>query len=185
MRRALFLACLTLGPAVAAAPGRTGVPSGSSFSTVAVMEQARPTLDLLVTVRLLDALVERGTLVPGTEARAELREALGELPTRPTLGPLSADRTLARVRGALTGTQRGTLDAARADLERRANLNLSRARFAAADGPANVALLRYGFMLPGGFALARQVAANPELNPYARPGTSAATLERLLALLES
>ncbi|BDP41133.1 hypothetical protein DAETH_11020 [Deinococcus aetherius] len=183
MRRALLLACLTLGPAVAATPGRMSEPPRSSFSTVTTMQQARPTLDLLVTVRLLAGLLERGTLAPGAQARAELAAALGELSTRPTLGPLAADRTLDRVRGALTGTQRGTLDAARADLERRADLNLSRARFAAPDGPVNVALLRYGFMLPGGFALARQVAADPELNPYARGGASAATLERLLALL--
>ncbi|WP_216323438.1 hypothetical protein [Deinococcus aestuarii] len=184
MRRALFLVCLILGPAAATAPSRMGEPSRSAFSSARVMEQARPTLDLLVTVRLLDGLLERGALAPGAEARAELRGALAELPTRATLGPLAADRTLARVRGALTGTQRDTLDAARADLERRANLNLSRARLAAPGGPPNVALLRYGFMLPGGFALARQVAANPELNPFARAGTSADALERVLALLE-
>lgn len=184
MKRALLLACLTLGPA-AAAPTRVRMsdPPRSTPVTAARMVQARPTLDLLVTVRLLAGLLERGTLAPGVQARAELRDALGELPTRATLGPLAADRTQARLRAALTETQRGALDAARADLERRADLLLSRARFATPDGPANVALNRYGFMLPGGLGLARRVAANPELNPYAEGGVSAVTLERTLTLL--
>ncbi|MEF2276679.1 hypothetical protein V3W47_00075 [Deinococcus sp. YIM 134068] len=194
MKRALLLAALCLGPALAAPP-RTSDPARmsdpsrkseqppSSFTAVAQLRQARPTLDLLVTVRLLAGLLERGTLAPGAQARAELRAALEGLPDQPTLGPLAAERTLERVRGALTDTERGTLDAARADLERRANLNLSRVRLAMQDGPASVPLARYGFMLPGGLALARAVAADPERNPYAEGGPSAEALRRVLALL--
>jgi len=158
--------------------------SRPSPGTPVRLEQARPTLDLLVTLRLLADLLERGTLSPDAGARAELRETLADLATRPTLGPLAAERTLEQVRAALTSSQRGALDRTRTTLEERVNLLLARARFAAPDGPPNHALNRYGFMVPGGLALARRVAATPGLNPYAEAGANAQVLRRLLGELE-
>ncbi|MBB5235347.1 hypothetical protein [Deinococcus budaensis] len=188
MTRALLLACLTLGLAGAASSPRMSDPprpplSRPSAHTPAQLGQARPTLDLLVTLRLLADLLERGTFAPATGARAELREMLGDLAARPTLGPLAAGRALEGVRAALTVSQRGMLDRARTSLEERADLLLARARFAAPDGPPNHALNRYGFMVPGGLALARRVAAAPDLNPYAEAGVNAQLLRRLLAKL--
>lgn len=188
MKRVLLLACLTLGP-VAATPLRVSDPPprpglNGPRVTPASMQQARPTLDLLLTVRLLADLTRRGTLTPDALARAELRAALEPLKARPTLGPLAAQRTLDRVVAALTDPQRVALGAARADLERRANLLLSRARFATPDGPSNVALNRSGFMLPGGLPLVRRVVTTPDLNPYAEAGANAALLERLLTALD-
>ncbi|EYB68783.1 hypothetical protein DEIPH_ctg017orf0141 [Deinococcus phoenicis] len=186
MKRALLLAGLSLGMAGATSPRMTPPPSHSAPAADPSPELARvrPVLDLLVTVRLLADLTARDGLGLDAPARSALTVILREQGTRPTLGPLAAQRTLERLRAVLTGEQQDTLDQARAELERRASLLLARSRFASPDGPVNLNVYRYGFMLPGGAALVRRVAASPELNPYREAGgASAATLQRLLERL--
>lgn len=183
MLRALLLACLTLGPAAATPPRMDDLPRPPASvprGTPVQLAQARPTLDLLVTLRLLADLLARGDSALDAATRAEVSAALADLPARKTLGPLEAGRTLEQVRAALTPSERQALDRARDALEGRANLLLARARLASPDGPPNLTLHRYGFMVPGGLALVRRVTATPTLNPYAEAGPNAEVLRRVL-----
>ncbi|WP_345464854.1 hypothetical protein [Deinococcus carri] len=185
MKRVLLLACLSLGAAAATPPRMMPLPPHSAAAADPSPDLARvqPVLELLVTVRLLADLTAGDDFLLDAPARSALSAILREQVTRPTLGPQDAQRTLDRLRGVLTAAQRERLDQARAELERRAALLLARSRFAAPDGPVNLTLYRYGFMLPGGAALVRRVAASPGLNPYREAGVSAATLQRLLGQL--
>lgn len=186
MKRALLLACLSLGAAAATSPRMTPLPPHSAAAAAdpsPELARVQPVLELLVTVRLLAELTAGDDFLLDAPARSALSAILRAQVTRPTLGPQDAQRTLERLRGVLTAAQRETLDQARAGLERRAALLLARSRFAAPDGPVNLTLYRYGFMLPGGAALVRRVAASPGLNPYREAGVSAATLQRLLGQL--
>ncbi|GAA5532106.1 hypothetical protein [Deinococcus aluminii] len=184
----LVCACWSLAGAAPPRPSdlpplpRGGTPVGVN-PNVGAVQSAVPTLELLLTVRLLTELTTRGTLTFGPDAAEVLRAELRTLATAPTLGPLTAEQVQTRLLAALTGPQRALLTRARADLDRRAELLAARARFAAPDGPVNPTLTRYGFQVPGGLGVVLRLTQHPEDNPYLDSAPNRAALQRLLTTL--
>jgi hypothetical protein len=147
------------------------------------VQSAVPTLNLLLTVRLLADLTARGSLTPDAPARQALLSELRALAALPRLGPSAAQRAQERLLAVLTEPQRAQLAQARTDLDRRARLLAARARFAALDGPVNLSLVLYGFQIPGGLNVVLSLSGDPALNPYLTSAPNAAVLRRLLAAL--
>ena len=151
--------------------------------TARVMQDARPTLDLLVTVRLLTDLLERRQIMLDADAHRDLSGLLRPLTTAGALRPADASAVDAAVRAALTPSQALALAQSRAALETRAQAFMARARFATPDGPLNLTLIRYGLMVPGGQATVAGLLGTTR-NPYAEGGVNAEMLKRLLTLLQ-
>ncbi|MDV6374512.1 hypothetical protein [Deinococcus arenicola] len=183
----LWLALMLLGSAVAVPPVRVPQPAprmGQGGATnVRAIQDARPTLDLLVTVRLLSDLLTRQEITPDGQARRELDLLLRPLLTAPALRPTDAAALDTALRAALTPSQALTLARARTAAQARAQAFMDRARFAALDGPINLTLIRYGLMVPGGQDTVK-LALEPNFNPYAQAGDNAEVLGGLLALLK-
>lgn len=161
-----------------------GLPVLPGFAPTARAEQARPTLDALVTIRLLPALLAGpGDLRPSAAVRAALLETLRPLQAQQTLQPQELARRLETVLGALSAPQRQFLSSRRAALEAQVQRLLSRARRPPPLHPADVALRDQGFLVPGGQAVVRRVYDDPTWNPYAESEPNAVVLNTLLAML--
>lgn len=152
--------------------------------TARAIQDARPTLDLLVTVRLLTDLLERRQITLDAAASRDLYGLLRPLSTAGALRPAEAGDVDAAVQATLTPSQALALAQARAALEARVRAFMARARFATPDGPLNLTLIRYGLMVPGGQTTVQSLLGTT-LNPYAGAGVNAEVLERLLALLRA
>lgn len=166
-------------PAGPSAPQR--VPGGAPM-TARATQDARPTLDLLVTVRLLTDLLERRQITLDAPASRELSGLLRPLSGAVALRPAEALAVDAAVLAALAPSQAQALAQARAALEARTQAFMARARFATPDGPLNLTLIRYGLMVPGGQTTVNSLLGTTR-NPYAQAGVNATVLERLLTLL--
>ncbi|WP_135228033.1 hypothetical protein [Deinococcus fonticola] len=142
-----------------------------------------PTLDLLITLRLLRDQVKQGNIQPTPAASAALRELLPGLLREPALGNRKATDMRLAVLETLSAADVALLERQRVALEQRASLLLTRARIAAPDGPVNITEVRLGFMVPGGTVLVKELRQQPTLNPYRQAGANAALLRELLALL--
>ncbi len=146
------------------------------------IQDAQPTLELLITVRLLSGLAGRPEFMPDARTRLVLSDLLRPLPDLPALHPSEARSLNAALQAALTPAQAQTLAQARAALEARAQAFMARARFATPDGPLNLTMARYGLMVPGGPDTVRGVTGRTLPNPY-RTGVNAELLARLLTAL--
>ncbi|CAM4154508.1 hypothetical protein [Deinococcus marmoris] len=188
MRVTLALLLLGGASAVSQAADRALQPlpprvAGGASMNVGAIQDALPTLDLLITVQLLGGLLERQGITLDAGATQELRVLLLPLLSREELRPADARRLQASVYAVLSPSQELTLKQARAALEARVRAFMTRARFATPDGPLNLTLTRYGLMVPGGQATVKAVVgANG--NPYVQAGVNAELLTRLLKLLE-
>lgn len=190
VRLALAFSLLGGVPVVGDAWARTAAPvpqpraagGGSSMNARAVQD-ARPTLDLLITVRLLAELLDQRQLVLDAGASSSLDSLLRPLSTAKALPPSQAAALNSAVQLTLTPSQTLVLRQARAALESRAQALMARARFAAPDGPLNLTLIRYGLMVPGGQATV-QLLLGKQVNPFTQAGGQAALLDHLLALLK-
>lgn len=184
------LALLLLGGASAVSQAADRAPqplpprvTGGASMNVGAIQDALPTLDLLISVQLLGGLLERQGITLDAGATQELRVLLLPLLSREELRPADARRLQASVDAVLSPSQELTLKQARAALEARARAFMTRARFATPDGPLNLTLIRYGLMVPGGQATVKAVVG-ANVNPYVQAGVNAGLLTRLLKLLE-
>ncbi len=148
------------------------------------IQDIQPTLELLITVRLLAESLDQRQIVLDARASQELGDLLRPLSTTSVLRPNEADVLNRAIRTVLTPSQERGLTQARAALEARAQAFMARARFAAPDGPLNFTLIRYGLMVPGGQATVTLLLGTP-LNPFSQAGGQADLLVRVLALLEA
>ncbi|GGO37436.1 hypothetical protein [Deinococcus humi] len=149
-----------------------------------VVQDVRPTLDVMITVRLLAELLDRHQIVLDATASRELSDLLRPLITAKALRPTEAAALDSAVRLALAPSQLLALTQARAALEARAQAFMARARFAAPDGPLNRTLIRYGLMVPGGQATVNLLLGT-QLNPFTQAGGNADLLVQLLSLLDT
>lgn len=149
---------------------------------VKAIQDALPTLDLLIDVQLLSDLLTRREITLDGPASREGRALLLPLSTQRELRPADARRLEAALHAVLSPSEEQTLKQARAAAEARAQAFMARARFAATDGPLNLTLIRYGLMVPGGQDTVKLVVGQ-NCNPYAQAGMNADVLARLLALL--
>lgn len=148
------------------------------------VQDVRPTLDLLITVRLLAELLDRHQIVLDDRASRELSVLVRPLTTARTLRPTEAEALDSAIRLALSPSQLLALTQARAGLEARAQAFMARARFATPDGPLNLILIRYGLMVPGGQATVN-LLLETQLNPFGQAGGNADLLVQLLSLLDA
>lgn len=189
VRLALAFSLLGGVPVVGNAWARTAAPvpqpraAGGGSMNARAVQDARPTLDLLITVRLLAELLDQRQLMLDAGASSALDSLLRPLSTARALSPSQAAALNSAVQLTLTPSQTLVLRQARAALETRAQALMARARFAAPDGPLNLTLIRYGLMVPGGQATVQRLLGK-QVNPFTQAGGQAALLDHLLALLK-
>jgi hypothetical protein len=146
------------------------------------IQDAQPTLELMITLSLLAGLTGQPEFVLDARTRLALSDLLRPLTDMPVLHPGEARSLNAALQAALTPAQAQTLAQAHAALEARAQAFMARARFATPDGPLNLTVARYSLMVPGGPDTVRGVTDRSLPNPY-RTGVNAELLRRLLATL--
>ncbi|WP_188904649.1 hypothetical protein [Deinococcus aerophilus] len=146
------------------------------------IQDAQPTLELLITVRLLAGLTGQPEFRREARTRLALSDLLRPLTDMSALYPSEARTLNAALQAALTPAQAQMLTRARAALEAQVRSFMARARFATPDGPLNLTVARYGLMVPGGPDIVRGVTDCSLPNPY-HTGVNAALLERLLTAL--
>lgn len=159
-----------------------GAPAVPSVSRL----DAAP-LELLVTVRLLrdEWKSALGTEATGshTQRQAHLTDLLGRLAQEEPLGSVKAESYQRSIAEQLSPSQAQRLAQRRAALERGVQNLMTRARFAAPDGPVNVAQLKYQLMVPDGQNVLKELGRNPSANPFHFSQVNARLLKELVALL--
>lgn len=142
-----------------------------------------PTLELLITVRLLQETQTGGRLQLDSGTRQTLLTLLQPLTTSPGWSAARATQLRQSILEVLNPAQLGVLERQRSALERAAQTMLSRSKLATPEGPANLVVNRYGWLVPGGVAAVRAVMAAPQVNPYTLSSQNAAVLAQLLKAL--
>ena len=135
-----------------------------------------PTFELLVTV---SALRDAARLSSFDVARpTDLSRELVRLRSLPALTPAAAQASLAALHAALGPSGERQLAAARAQLERRAALQLASSRLARDEGLPDRVFYRLAFQVPGGQATVQAVLDGQDFNPF-RQGLPASVLKLL------
>ena len=163
-------------PFAPGAPGPGGVPprvvSDPAPSSGSVTWTSAP-WELLVTVGALREASQRADFAVARPA--DLRAVLADLRTRPTLPAAQAQISLDALRAALGSVGERQMAEARAQLERRAALQLASARLAREEGGPGLGFYRLAFQVPGGQGTVLAVQEGRDFNPF-RQGVPASVL---------
>lgn len=182
-----LLALLTAAGAIRVLPGSPLSPAPpQGIRTDAMPEPTSwepPTFELLVTVRALADLTQRGGQVLPATTSAQLARILERLGQQPRLTADQAEATLDAIARALGASGQQQLREARLRLEERAHMQLASSRYARGEDLPDMATFRLALLIPGGQATVFAVNRDPGLNPF-RQGVPANTLKKLLLTLK-
>ena len=155
-------------------PPQTAPRAAEEPAAPAQPEWDHPTFELLVTASALRDAARRSDF--SVTHPADLKRELVRLRTLPALSPAAAQASLAALHAALGPTGERQLAEARAQLERRAALQLASSRLARAEGLPDRAFYRLAFQVPGGQGTVQAVLDGQDFNPF-RQGLPASVLK--------